>query len=57
MTGLCVGMVIKALSGCGSMLSGPPLQVVWNAAMLQSEDVLKAMQALMNKEQPVFSKL
>lgn len=29
----------------------------WNSAMLQSEDVLKATQALMTKEKPVFSKL
>lgn len=31
--------------------------MVWNGAMLQSEDLMKAVQALMNKEQPVFAKL
>ena len=35
----------------------PPLQLTWNSAMLQTEDIAKAVQAAMAKEQPVFSKL
>ena len=33
------------------------LQLTWNSAMLQTEDIAKAVQAAMTKEQPVFSKL
>lgn len=33
------------------------LQATWNMAMLQTEDILKAVQSTMNKEEPVFSKL
>lgn len=33
------------------------LQVVWNSAMLQSEDVSKAIMAAIQKEKAVFSKL
>ena len=33
------------------------LQLTWNSAILQSEDIAKAVQAAMAKEQPVFSKL
>ena len=40
------------LSGCLVVLQG-----VWNSATLQTEDLLIAMQAAMNKETPVFSKL
>ena len=34
-----------------------PLQLTWNSAMLQTEDIANAVQAAMTKEQPVFSKL
>ena len=34
-----------------------PLQLTWDSAMLQTEDIANAVQAAMTKEQPVFSKL
>ena len=40
-----------------SLLFLLPLQLTWNSAMLQTEDIAKAVQAAMTKEQPVFSKL
>ena len=33
------------------------IQAGWNMSMLQTEDILKAVQAGMNKEEPTFSKL
>jgi hypothetical protein len=33
------------------------IQATWNMTMLQAEDILKAVQAGMNKEEPTFSKL
>ena len=40
-------------------LSLPPSlrKAVWNSAMLQSEDILKAVQANVQKEKPIFAKL
>ena len=35
----------------------PCLQAVWNSAMLQTEDILKAVQANVQKEKPIFAKL
>ena len=33
------------------------MQVTWNQGMLQSEDVVKAVMASMQKQKPEFSKL
>lgn len=33
------------------------LQAVWNSAMLQTEDILKAVQGSVQKETPIFAKL
>lgn len=40
-----------------SAQQGLEYMATWNMAMLQTEDILKAVQAGMNKEDPVFSKL
>ncbi|KAL9951007.1 hypothetical protein ACROYT_G043593 [Oculina patagonica] len=40
-----------------SVKQGLEYMATWNMAMLQSEDILKAVQAGMTKEDPVFSKL
>ncbi|KAJ7357768.1 Putative enoyl CoA hydratase [Desmophyllum pertusum] len=40
-----------------SVQEGMEYMITWNMAMLQTEDILKAVQAGMSKEDPVFSKL
>lgn len=40
-----------------SVKEGLEYMATWNMAMLQTEDILKAVQAGMSKEEPVFSKL
>lgn len=40
-----------------SAQEGLEYMATWNMAMLQTEDILKAVQSGMNKEEPVFSKL
>lgn len=40
-----------------SVQEGLNYTVVWNSAMLQSDDCKKAMMAMMSKEKPVFAKL
>jgi delta(3,5)-delta(2,4)-dienoyl-CoA isomerase len=50
--------IVRTFCGCDvQVLNAFLLQAVWNQGMLQSEDVMKAAMASMQKTKPTFSKL